>query len=230
MIVPFVAFATEPAWWAQRGVKSGGQVNNKGPINQGQLKAMAKAAMQEMDAKLPFGSSLQIQEMVAGFVAANTPNLNPANKLPANIGQLKAVAKPFYDWLLAMGYNTKQNLINHGAIGWNNDYPWSTVAPLDGSNYAPVSIGQLKWVFSFDFTDFTPNSTDLDSDGLPDWWERVILYHALYHSNATIDNISDIMPSADYDGDDISNGDEYAFGSNPTSPKLTLFLKLETSY
>ena len=47
--------------------------------------------------------------------------------------------------------------------------------------------------------------TDTDSDGLPDWWER------LYTGSSTA-----MQPGGDLDGDGINNFLEFAFGTNPT--------------
>jgi clumping factor A len=47
--------------------------------------------------------------------------------------------------------------------------------------------------------------TDTDSDGLPDWWER------LYTGSS-----SAMLPGGDLDGDGINNFLEFAFGTNPT--------------
>ena len=49
----------------------------------------------------------------------------------ADLGQLKAVAKPFYDRLKVIGYGTKQNLIDRGyPPDWQYDYPWDPNAPV----------------------------------------------------------------------------------------------------
>jgi hypothetical protein len=51
---------------------------------------------------------------------------------------------------------------------------------------------------------------DSDGDGLPDWWEK------LYFNDARI-----AEPSADADGDGMSNLAEFMAGSNPTDPNST---------
>lgn len=67
-----------------------------------------------------------------------------------NLGQLKTVAKPFYDRLIAVHYQLT--------------YPWQ-----DGSadDFAAGNLGQLKNLFSFG------QDRDSDQDGIPDWWENL---------------------------------------------------------
>jgi hypothetical protein len=61
-----------------------------------------------------------------------------------SLGQLKFIAKPFYDRLAAMHYNR-----SNGTEGLPNPvYPWSgTTSP---ANAAPATLGQLKFVFAFE--------------------------------------------------------------------------------
>ena len=69
---------------------------------------------------------------------------------PVNLGQLKTVAEPFYDRLIAIGYRS--------------GYPWTNpVSPAD--DFALANLGQAKNLFAFD------PAHDSDGDGLPDWWE-----------------------------------------------------------
>ncbi|MDZ4197925.1 MAG: sugar-binding protein [Kiritimatiellia bacterium] len=137
--------SAEPGWWTERGVLSTNTPNDFAAVNQGQLKHLVTEAAAEMDAAIPqFGGvGSAISNLVSNFTDQD-------NYLPVNLGQLKAVATPFYDWLIAIGYST--------------NYPWygSTNAPDD---YAIANIGQAKNLFSFDL------ALDSDSDGLPDWWE-----------------------------------------------------------
>jgi hypothetical protein len=65
-----------------------------------------------------------------------------------NHGQLKTVAKVFYDRLIAVGYTTS--------------YPWTTTT-ADDQNYAAANLGQVKQVFSFDLT--------APVGQLPVWWQ-----------------------------------------------------------
>lgn len=201
--------AAPPGWWSEEGtriIEEEGEENNYAPANLGQLKHVAKMAKGHLDAKLVGGSGTAIGGLVAGFESGTSPEEILANYAPLNIGQLKAVAKPFYDRLHSAGYDTKANLIAHGfpdkwsgTAAWSGYYPWNPSTPVS-ENYAPANIGQLKLVFSFDLGDF-----DGDLSGLPDWWEE------LYFEELGQD------PEADPDGDGLTNLEEYEQNSDPTN-------------
>lgn len=209
--------AQPPAWWSNSAnpvidpnVTTTGVDQNYAPANLGQLKFFAKQAKLHLDANLYGGSGSTITSLVNGFTPqqgvsytqAELDALRAANYAPINLGQLKAVAKPFYDRLNVAGYSTKANLIARGyPVSWPYDYPWNPTTPMT-DNYAPANIGQLKLVFSFDLAGF-----DSDQDGMPDSWE-------LAHGFSPTDS-SDGGGNADADGDGISNFDEYQQGSNP---------------
>ena len=55
---------------------------------------------------------------------------------------------------------------------------------------------------------------DADGDGLPDWWEQQIVDADL---DDDISSIEDVLPDGDFDGDGVTNAEEYARGSNPMS-------------
>ncbi len=55
--------------------------------------------------------------------------------------------------------------------------------------------------------------TDSDQDDLPDFWEKQIVD---FDAEDLITAISDVDPVADFDGDGISNADEFARGTSPT--------------
>ena len=169
--------AAPPAWWTNSGTKivdSQWQPNNFGPVNQGQLKNVATQAKKHLDIALAgfhdaqgiTGAGAAVNALVAGF--QNNPNTNYA---PANLGQLKAVAKVFYDRLNEVGYSKDEIPAGRDPV---TAYPW-TAATSDDTNYSPANIGQLKRVFSFDLTaDCDDNGA---GNGLPDWWERHYFGH-----------------------------------------------------
>lgn len=171
-----------------------------GPANLGQLKHVARQAKKHLDATLPGGAGPALSTLTAGF--ADDP---ASNFSPINLGQLKAVAKPFYDRLLTAGYDTRQSLIDHGyPTSWTFDYPWDPATPAS-ANYAPANLGQLKLVFSFDLSGFSPTG-DSDSDGLPDAWE--IQYFGTITAYGDTD---------DPDGDGATNREEHQSGRTPVA-------------
>jgi hypothetical protein len=145
--------AAPPAWWTATNpmntsiITPGATPNPLGPVNQGQLKNVAKKAALYLDQTLPApGAGPEIQALVAGF-----SHDAAATFQPVNLGQLKAVAKPFYVRLQQVGFDTKQSLRSHGVPDWAYSFPWNTTNPIPTEdNYAPANIGQLKWVFSFE--------------------------------------------------------------------------------
>ncbi len=176
MVGTALVFAADPSWWTSgntRILSAGASPDNYAPANLGQLKLVVKQAKEYLDLYLPGGAGPAITQMAAnfeprqeqGYTAQQIEQFKAANYAPANLGQLKAVAKPFYDRLLAVGYDTKQNLISHGyPNAWSFDYPWNPATPVS-DNYVPANLGQLKMTFSFDI------STDSDGDGLTDLQE-----------------------------------------------------------
>lgn len=185
MFLANVLFATVPVWWTNQGVIDTNAVSNDyAPVNQGQVKNMASHAWQEFRHKLTNDCSA-ISNLVAGFSQTN-------NYFPANIGQLKTVALPFYDVLFVSGLTN----------GWpdgmtTGPYPWSdsTNSPQD---FAMANIGQLKCLFSFSL------DVDADGNGLPDWWE--LFYFGTTTGTAT---------NEDAESDGLTNLEEYQAGLNP---------------
>jgi len=208
--------AAEPSWWTgteTRILKEATVAENYAPLNLGQLKLVATKAKIHLAQELAnIGISGPGFSNISDMVAAFTPRVDQsetektaargANYAPANLGQLKAVAKPFYEFLILIGYDTKQNLRNHGAGAWGFDYPWNTATPIAiEENYAPANLGQLKWVFCFDL------AHDENLDGEPDWWgedkdgDGMSNYYELVHQLQAI--VSD--GGGNFDGDGVIN-------------------------
>ena len=149
-LLPLLAFATAPGWWAQRGITvPNASADNYAPANHGQLKNIAKAAVAEMDVKLSGGAGDELHNLVNAW---SVPSAQTNDFAPLNIGQLKNVVRPFYDRLISAGLA--------------NAYPWAgSTAPAD--DFAVANIGQVKSMFSFELP-----TSDVDGDGLPDAWEQ----------------------------------------------------------
>jgi hypothetical protein len=150
-LLPLLALAAPPGWWTDRQVLDPNAAKSDfGSVNQGQLKNMAKKAYAELRNALPseIWTTPQGQALAAlvdSWNPAQTGNFDIINQ-----GQLKAVAKKFYDVLILHGYT--------------DAYPW-TGATTAAANDALANLGQLKNLFSFDLT------RDSDGDGIPDWQE-----------------------------------------------------------
>ncbi len=141
------------SWWSERGVLlENATADDYAPVNQGQLKNIAKAAVAEMDAKLSGGAGDELHLLVESW---SSSELSTNDFAPVNLGQLKTVAKPFWDQLISVQYAT--------------GHPWADITSPD--DFAVANVGQVKNLFSFDLT-ATDESRDTDADQLPDWWEK----------------------------------------------------------
>lgn len=136
-------------WWFYRGVIPLEPVTpdeNLRPVIQGQLKNMAVQARDELEDK--FGPSTSIDALVDPWFDPVTGDpILGKEKAIMNIGQVKAVAKIFYDHYKTLNIPVKldDGTVVSTAAG---DYPWPATTPID-LNLAPANIGQLKHLFSF---------------------------------------------------------------------------------
>ena len=194
--------SADPVWWTTGPTplihgNETGTTNNYAPANLGQLKNFADQAKAHLDQQMHGlgGAGLDIQTMTDGWTSAAD------SYLPINLGQLKSVVDKFYTRLDVVHFDYKSQLIStpnlYGGIWTGNPpRPWNVNTALT-DNYAPVNLGQLKILFSFDLSKDGP-------DALPDWWEK-------YYFNGTTGN----PPAGDSDGDGLTNLQEYQQGTNP---------------
>jgi len=191
--------ADYPSWWVSRGVVNTNVsvTNDYAVATLGQLKWFATNACDEFEEKLSEagGSGTNIWGMVTNFSLSG-------NFYAINLGQLKAVAAPFYDRL--------------NEVGQTNAYPWTTNT-TDDSDFAAANLGQLKHVFSFEVSS-EGSEGDQDGDGLPDEWEQIIVDE---DPDDYINNLWDVVPGDDYDGDGLTNLQEYDAGTDPTNSDTT---------
>ena len=206
------ALAAPPLWWGTGDppvIVPGVPQNNHGPANIGQAKHMAKSALDALRTVLPAVAD-QIEADLVGNgkpIPSWAPPANQAEKdknhAPLLIGQLKAIADPFYTRLHAAAPAWLEGELNENqtkdACDPSNYFPWSTET-TDDQNKAIANIGQLKAVFSLRF-----EQLDTDHDGLADEWEILRFLNLRFDA------------SADPDNDGLSNLQEMTMGSDPKS-------------
>lgn len=129
------------SWWMDNTspvLISDAQPNNYAPANLGQLKWFATCAKKHLDATLPGGAGTAVNTLVSGFAQTAA-----GNYVPVNLGQIKVVAKPFYDRLLAVGYNTNLALKANG-------FDARTVLPKSGAfmQFSDVASGMHQHFFT----------------------------------------------------------------------------------
>jgi len=129
----------------ERGVLNSQPADDYAAANLGQLKHIASRAAAEMNARLPSGAGTEINALVAQWQAAPAPGVVRDDFAALNLGQLKAVAKPFYDRLFSAGY----------PVG----YPWAGQSPDD---YALAISARSNTSFPS-----TPNSTPVATPEAP---------------------------------------------------------------
>ncbi len=146
ILLPAFLIASAPQWWTDLGVlDSSASANDYAAINQGQLKNLATKAYWHLQTNLPANTwtnspGTALTALIASFNTNSAYNYNAVN-----LGQLKTVAKPFYDVLNTVGYTNT-------AVA--SPYPWSS-STTTANDYAMANIGQAKNLFSFDLANFT---------------------------------------------------------------------------
>lgn len=220
-LTPVSSEPAHPAWWGDRGVTNANAVQNKGVANIGQLKHIATQAHAELEDLLPGG---------AGFdLPFDPPPENPDavwyedQKRALNLGQLKAVAKSFYDRLNNIDSDwVKAQMEANGltVTGSPPYYPWNPATPAS-ENYKPANIGQLKVVFALRFRE------SADGDEVSDLTELAAFGTTTYVVSSTQDSdndgttdLAEILAEPDpglrdLDGDGASDAEELAASTGP---------------
>jgi hypothetical protein len=212
--------AADPLWWETRGIIDPlAPGNNQGAASIGQAKHFVKKALLELEQRIPAAKHLQIVSDLAPIVDLQIPADAATNtvwkekqKAPLTVGQLKALAKPFYFRLRELNGSWLDTRMSEHRIRVSlptnpitfSPYPW-TPDPADDQNTALATVGQLKAVFSLPFEELPPLGTDTDGDGIPDSWEE----------DHDLDPEVPSDGNGDADGDGLSNHQEYLLGTNP---------------
>ncbi len=226
-----------PEWWIERGVSdanydhfsSSAKEDAYSLLNIGQLKNMALKAKAELDAKIDGGAGAQIDLLVSGFTSYADSGNPEENYEAANLGQLKAVAKLFFDRIYESGGSVNLNGI---VLYGDTKYPWPPAPVGDAAaleawhdeQFEVANVGQLKYLFSW-YVDGggtpppLPGGSDGDGNGIPDWWET-------YYFGSTLGSGA----NSDFTGEGKSVLQHYRDGTDPTvnpSVALTVFTPLE---
>jgi len=212
----------DPGWWDQRPAGGDPVITPDSPDHHaaatiGQAKWMAKRALDQIGKiNQPLAAAIRAKltasPAIVDFTVPATPTAAwlAEQRAPLLIGQLKALAAPFYEEIDA-GSDTvlAAEMTLYGtrdASDPDNIYPW--VGGTTAGNHAIASIGQLKACFALRLDRNMPLPiADTDVDGMDDAWETL---HGL-------DPNSSADATADADGDGIPNRIEYFLGFDPNN-------------
>ncbi|PXA02932.1 hypothetical protein DDZ13_14615 [Coraliomargarita sinensis] len=148
-----LVFAAQPDWWTEYSLVDSNPRQDKAVATIGQAKHAVQKAFSYLEAELSSvgGAGAEVTALYQTFCAA-VPD-SPDNDLQAlTLGQLKYLAKPFYDRFNDPEVGIDTATMNPESTGI---YPW-TVDQEDDADLALATVGQLKFVFSFDLDDWAP--------------------------------------------------------------------------
>ena len=194
------SYGSGPQWWTDFGVTNNGQAQNKAIATTGQGKWVAKKALEALSVIDVETADLIEDELFKAtptdpdgvfFPTPPSPKTSAwrqKQKEPLQVGALKALAKPFYENLNIKDSSwVKSQLelngftvlgVDYFQDAFGHFYPWNPANDTDTSiNLAPVTLGQLKAVFSIDvqspvlLSGITLAGVDSDGDGIPDLFE-----------------------------------------------------------
>jgi Concanavalin A-like lectin/glucanases superfamily/Bacterial TSP3 repeat len=207
--------AAPPVWWADADypvIVTGAPPENLAVANVGQAKTMALLALEALRKAAPMIAT-QVESDLVGdekpirdWEIPATDEERADQHAPLLLGQLKAIAAPFYSRInaLAPAWLANERLQNH-MPDTGTCFPWTSTA-ADDTNRSPATIGQLKSVFSLRFETLEASlNPDLDGDGL---------------TNADEAELGTDPLIADTDGDSILDGDEFVEGTDPLAANV----------
>jgi|GEM_PF-5301711 len=217
------ALSQNPRWWEDQGIFNLTVVGgDHSPANIGQAKNVAKKALATISAQ---NSALASEiETLMGAGVLTPPTTTPEFQVQKGVilvGQLKNLAKPFYDKLaIHDGIWLASERQRIGIQNPQSVYPW-TSSSNDDSDFSPASIGQLKACFSIDLGNLPSQVVikDSDGDGMSDEWESSFGLNPNDPSDA----------EQDLNSDGITNGEHFDKSTNPiTGAKLAPELVVQT--
>lgn len=138
-----------PGWWTSQDVLETDPVTGLpvapedfAALNQGQLKNIALGAFYECESRLPGGAGPELTQLidtyteVVGGQRVRKVSAQTHDFAVATVGQLKAVARPFYT--------------RFEEAGLASLFPWPATTAVN--DFAAANVGQAKAVFSFDLS------------------------------------------------------------------------------
>jgi len=203
--------ASYPAWWIEYGIidEQGDHQNNSATVNQGQAKYFTQQAIQYLDDRLKLIGGATF--VLGDSLTQDSPN----HHAPLNIGQLKNLTSRFYLRFSAIGFQPGDTgwpatlILDAGTGDTALQYPWLT--DVEADNHKSANLGQIKHLFSWQLDTWI--TEDADQDGIPDYWEQLIYNH---DTQDALTSHTDVLPGDDYDGDGLTNIEEFLAGTNPT--------------
>ena len=197
-----------PSWWSEYNLTDANPANDTAVATVGQAKHVFTKANDYLDTALASvgGSGAAIDQIETQTWFTDTTNDNQA----LLIGQLKTFAAPFYDRLNSADVDFDTTAMV--TTGDPSIYPWIE-PPSDATiDKQLATLGQLKFVFSFNLENWVPPIMDSDNDGLPDVWEQRIVDA---DPDDQILSIADVLGDGNFDGDAFTDLEEYQQDTDP---------------
>jgi len=149
------AFGAQPDWWTDYSLVDGSARQDSAIATIGQAKHVIQKAYLYLEAELSEvgGAGAEVTSLYNNY-CTTAPGHSSDDLQLLTIGQLKYLAKPFYDRLNSATVDFKTSAMNSAS---SDHYPW-TVDNQDDADMALATLGQLKFAFSFDLSSWSsPN-------------------------------------------------------------------------
>ena len=143
-----------PSWWIEYNVTNTNPINDPGLATVGQAKHVVSKANEYLDIVFADvgGSGQAIDDLLGASWFTDTTSDNRA----ILIGELKTFVAPFYDRLNTFADHDPALNTADMVPGDSSYYPWAEPPSNETINSQLVTLGQLKFVFSFDLENIPP--------------------------------------------------------------------------